>query len=342
MDQLESLYTSPGACNSTDKCDGCSILQKNKPVHAYLDHADIERADVLFLSDSLGYAYGSCTAFSEKEMEEVFSPAVKFIPKDGYTFSSAVKCPNVKEADMSPTNMGICRQYLSDTIDKVKPTLVFPCGNLAMKMLIKKSGITGKRGKAYTYTSDGGVDCAVVPIYHPYSVIKEPSHRILFEMDIKNAYEKYVEKKRRTIDYDFTMINSFKDLDKYSYMVTTSHPIAADIETTGLNFLSDNILTIAVSCENTTIVIPVNHKDSPMDIGDTMACLKWVQALFSNTNNKKVFHNAKFDLKFLLSVGISVYNVWDTRVMHHLINENAPNRLMDLVKMYFPTELDTL
>jgi len=32
--------------------------------------------------------------------------------------------------------------------------------------------------------------------------------------------------------------------------------------------------------------------------------------------------------------------VWDTKLMHHLIDENAPKSLMDLVKIYFPEELE--
>ena len=61
-----------------------------------------------------------------------------------------------------------------------------------------------------------------------------------------------------------------------------------------------------------------------------------------NPKNRKVFHNAKFDLKFLIRYGISTTNVWDTKIMHHFINETAPKSLMDLVKLYFSDELENL
>ena len=67
-----------------------------------------------------------------------------------------------------------------------------------------------------------------------------------------------------------------------------------------------------------------------------------IRNILENTKNKKVFHNAKFDLKFLINHGISPKNVWDTKIMHHLINENVPKGLMDLVKIYFPEELENL
>ena len=116
--------------------------------------------------------------------------------------------------------------------------------------------------------------------------------------------------------------------------------IAADLETTGLNFLKDKIMTVAITTQEETWVIPIDHKDSPF-IGDedVLQALRWI---FENPKNKKVFHNAKFDMKFLRNYNIRVKNVWDTKIMHHLLDENMPKSLMDLVKLYFPNELENL
>ena len=181
MNNLHSLYALDEA---NEFCKECSILTKTKPVYCVNDYQHLNACDVLFLSDSVKYRFGKSSAFSKQEnhiISEVF-------PGDSYQTAAAVKCPSVREADMSPNNMDSCRHYLRETIDKVKPRLVFACGNLAMKMLLKKSGITNKRGKSYDYTTDNGHNCVVVPIFHPYSVVKEPRHRVLFETDIRNAY----------------------------------------------------------------------------------------------------------------------------------------------------------
>jgi len=341
MNSLENLY-SESYCDDPSLCEGCTILDKNKPVHSVLDYKETEEAPVLFLSDSLKYNYGSTSAFSNGEVSKVIEPATKFIPAGGVAYSAAVKCPDVREADMSPANMVICRQHLSDTIDKIKPRLVFVCGNLAMKMLVKKSGITSKRGKSFDYESLSGHECVVVPIYHPYSIIKEPSHKELFQMDIRNAYEMYIEGKRSDKKFSHHLIMEFSELDNYDYLWTTDQPIAVDIETTGLNFLQDSITTIAISCGEDNIVIPIDHKDTPFSDGDRFAALKWLSCVAQNPNNKKVFHNSKFDQKFLFKHGIRFVNVWDTKIMSHLLNENMPKGLMDLVKAYFPMELESL
>jgi hypothetical protein len=338
MNNLHSMYALDEA---NDFCKECSILSKTKPLYCVNDYDHLKASDVLFLSDSIKYRFGKSYAFSKQEREiisEVF-------PGSSYQTAASVKCPSVKEADMSPTNMEACRNFLEATIDKVKPRLVFACGNLAMKMLIKKSGITSKRGKSYEFSTDDGHTCIVVPIFHPYSVVKEPRHRILFETDIRNAYEKYVLGKTHEGKLEYKVLTEIQEVRELAERLRdTDETLAMDIETTGLNFLTDKIQTIAISSRETNWVIPCDHKDSPFKTDEPDSASMWVnlKRILENPRNKKVFHNAKFDLKFLLSYGIHTKNVWDTKIMHHLLDENLPKSLMDLVKLYFPTELESL
>jgi len=337
---MRNLYSLYNSVDTNDLCVGCSILEKEKPCYSVTDYDSIESSDVLFLSDSFSYRFGDTSPFSDKEnalIRECFPHAA--------VFSASVKCPSVREADMSPDNMKLCRQHLDRTIDQVKPSLVFVCGNLAMKMLIKKSGITDKRGKSFEYTSENEHTCTVVPIFHPYSVIKEPRHRLLFETDIRNAYEKYVLGKTHEGQLKYEVLMDIQEVIKLAYdLKDTDETLAMDIETTGLNFLTDSIQTIAISSRKTNWVIPCDHKDSPFKKGEPDYEKLWrnIRAILENPKNKKVFHNAKFDLKFLMNYGIYTKNVWDTKIMHHFLDENLPKSLMDLVKLYFPTELESL
>jgi len=336
MFNLDKLY------NSTDineLCKGCSILKKSKPCHSVLDYEKLGTSDVLFLSDSLKYRHGETKPFSPPEYH-----AIREATSLPFVCAASVKCPTVKEADMFPADMKICRQHLEATIDKVKPKVVFTCGNLAMKMLIKKSGITDKRGKAFDFTSINGQSCVVVPIFHPYSVIKEPRHKILFQTDIKNAIEKYVLGKKSKGDFAYQTLTTVSQVELLANKLKeTTDTIACDIETTGLNFKKDLIQTIAFSTKKGNWVVPCDHKDSPFKDEDTDSAV-WnsIRSILENPECRKVFHNAKFDLKFLYRYNIVPVNVWDTKIMHHMINENLPKGLMDLVKLYFPTELESL
>ena len=339
MDKLKNIYDCHKVSPTNPLCEGCSVLSTSKPCYAVEDYKNLPKGDVLFLADSFRYRFGKARPFSDKErdlIKECFPyPSV---------FSASVKCPSVKEADMSPDDMKICRAHLTATIESVKPQLVFVCGNLSMKMMIKKSGITSKRGKAFTYTSDGGHTCTVVPLFHPFSVIKEPRHKYLFEVDIKNAYEKYILESTNTSQFKYKVLTREGDVRKlWESLKDTSSTIACDIETTGLNFLKDKVQSIAISSKECNWVIPCFHKDSPFDVDTATKILtSYVRDILENPNNKKVFHNAKFDLKFLKDFGIDAVNVWDTKIMHHLIDENVPKSLMDLVKLYFSSELEDL
>jgi DNA polymerase I-like protein with 3'-5' exonuclease and polymerase domains len=99
-------------------------------------------------------------------------------------------------------------------------------------------------------------------------------------------------------------------------------------------------MTISITTKDQTWVIPMDHKDSPFRLDLQVRSL--LKLILENPKSKKVFHNAKFDLKFLLNYGIYTKNVWDTKIMHHLLDENMPKSLMDLTKLYFANELENL
>jgi len=340
MFELDKLYSGHKVQSDNPLCEGCSILQKSKPCHSVMDYENLKESPVLFLSDSYRHRLNDMLAFTKQELS-----FLKDSYPEAFVTSPAVKCPSVKEGDMTPDNMKICRTHLEATIDKVKPKLVFPCGNLSMKMLIKKSGITNKRGKSYEYVTTRGHRCIVVPIYHPYSCIKEPRHSHLFRKDIQNAYERYVLGKKNEGNFSFTTLTKIEEVQLLGQRLENSEEtLAMDIETTGLNFRTDAVQTIAISAEDQTWVIPLDHKDSPFKKGEPDYEEVWriVRRILENPKSRKVFHNAKFDLKFLINHGIYTKNVWDTKIMHHLLDENMPKSLMDLVKLYFASELEDL
>ena len=336
MNDLDNLYAGHKLKCDNSLCDGCTILQKSKPVHAAVDYDTLKESDVLILSDSYKHRFGKVFPFATMERELL----QECFPYD-CAVSTSIKCPSVKEADMTPDNMKICRKHLDLTVEAVKPKLIFTCGNLAMKMLIKKSGVTDKRGKSFEYTTESGHTATVVPLFHPYAVIKEPRHRYLFETDIRNAYEKYILNKTYESGFSYKVLMNIEDVEALANELKDSdETLAVDIETTGLNFIQDSIMSIALSSRDSTWVLPLDHKDSPFK--EEPKVWVYLRRILENPKNKKVFHNAKFDLKFLINYGIYTKNVWDTKIMHHLVDENVPKGLMDLVKLYFPSELESL
>ena len=93
--------------------------------------------------------------------------------------------------------------------------------------------------------------------------------------------------------------------------------------------------------EKQGFVIPIYHAESEFIERDITRIREIVQGLISDGNVVKIFHNSKFDVKFLMNWDITDFNnIEDTQIMHALADENLPHSLMDLVKQYFPHELE--
>ncbi len=339
--------------DSGNKCEGCSILKKRKPRHTILDYTKMEPVDILFLSDSIKWNNGDVKAFRPEE-EELIIECVQIMYNhiaEGLKvdFSAAVKCPNVVEADMETSDRKICKVHLTDTMEKLRPKLVYACGNLAMKQLIGKSGISGingKRGKTFEYIYSDGTTAYVVPIYHPFAVVQEPKNRYLFEVDIRNGYRKHILGIHES-DFSYTGITTLKQLHDYDHLHYYSGSISVDLETTGLDFRNDTIHSIALGYHSTTgdihnIGIPWHHRHTPFVGEEKEEVVAWIKRLFQNPNVEWVFQNGSFDRKFLKGEGIDVTNCYDTKVLAKLLREDAPNDLQSMVREHFGDALDKL
>jgi DNA polymerase-1 len=96
---------------------------------------------------------------------------------------------------------------------------------------------------------------------------------------------------------------------------------ALDIETTGLDPWTDKLLTINLAArDDRAYVFDAVHAEALLGLTCPL-----------------VMHNFKFDVGFLYRKGIDLREreIWDTMLMHHLIDENAPHGLDELIQEYF-------
>lgn len=342
INELDRLWDNKPQSNHKF-CTGCGILGKPGE-HGIDDYSNLKTCDVLFLGGSyVNTVYGLST-FREEELK-VIGEVVKTFNgnKIDFLYSVAVKCPNIREADIDKDDRNICRSHVEATIDTAKPKLIYACGELAYIMLFKRKGCSKHRGVTLDYTTPNGTQTKVIPLFHPWQVVIEPKNKYLFQLDIVNGINQVVLNKIPTSNFEFDFIDSWEKLKTSVFPTLVKEDVAIDIETTGLNFLKDKINTIAFSWRVgdgiRNICIPIEHKDSPFNKNEVSIVLMIIQQILKNPNNKKIFHNGKFDLKFLARYGVTeVVNVWDTKLCQHLINESLPKRLSDLVKYYFPLD----
>jgi len=259
------------------------------------------------------------------------------LPIGHYQFIPAIREPNISEDDLTTSDYNEHRPFLFEDLEQIQPELIIPLGNVAMKTLLKKSGLFNKRGKEFEYEG-----CPVVPTYGADLVFLEPKLRKLFVQDVNNAYDKFILNKNQFDGTNYVLCKTIEQVNEQLDIAEQYKSLGVDIETTGLDFKKDEMSTIAFSYgESQAFTIPIHHRESPFDDVDMKIIKERLSALMENKTIEKIFHNCQFDIKFLMTFGIKTFNnIGDTKIMHSLLDENLPHGLMDLVKEYFPQELE--
>ncbi len=301
---------------------------------------------IVFIHDSYQKKYGRIFEFSDEEYQILTSLIEKSnLPADSYQFVAAVKDFNVKEEDMTKESFAKHRELLEEDLVAIKPDLVIPLGNLAMKTLTKKSGIGNKRGKEFKVqlVDDEETQISIVPSFHPFSLYAEPKLRGLFVQDLNNAYDKFILKINKFDDSPYELING--DIARFDEMMDEcmkAEAVAFDLETEGLDFQKHKLLTCGFAYkDNHSFVFPVFHKESEWLPSELEHIKKRCSEVMASKNIVKIAHNMKFDYKFMRQWGLTDFNnIEDSQIIHSLLDENKPHALKDLTKEYFPNELD--
>ena len=301
---------------------------------------------IVFIHDSYQRKYGRVYEFNDDEYKVLTDLIAKSdLPSTSYQFVAAVKDVNIKEEDMTKELFAKHRELLEEDLMAIKPDLVIPLGNLALKTLTKKSGIGNKRGKEFTVklANEEETEIHIVPSFHPFSIYAEPKLRDLFLQDLNNSYSKFILKVNKFDDSPYELING--DIEKFDLLMDEcfkSEAVAFDLETEGLDFQKHKLLTCGFAYkDNHSFVFPVFHKESEWTDSELAHIKKRCGELMANPNIVKIAHNMKFDYKFLRHWGLTDFNnIEDSQIIHSLIDENKPHSLKDLTKEYYPNELD--
>ena len=108
--------------------------------------------------------------------------------------------------------------------------------------------------------------------------------------------------------------------------------LGCDTETSGLNFLDETLLMLQIFDGKNNYVIDCQTVD-----------ILPLKPIFESKDIIKIFHNAKFDAKFLKANGIDVENVYDTMLVEKILNcgrVGIKYSLKELLHKYFGIEMD--
>jgi len=101
--------------------------------------------------------------------------------------------------------------------------------------------------------------------------------------------------------FDIKLCNTYEEAKNELKKLINKDLLAMDIETTGLNFWEDELLTVSFSEDDKSAVVIPLHK---VYSDDYQKLNKLVKSFFENYKGRFILHNGKFDLKFF------VYRYW--------------------------------
>ena len=253
-----------------------------------------------------------------------FSDTVRCLPKGT---SKAVREPSYEEIEA-------CAPYLEQEIAEIKPTIIVPAGNTALRYILgaKNINITSKRG--LEIWSDK-YNCKIMPIFHPAAILRNPKYESVTTQDIIRVKSSAATKEMSALGLgDYVTVDSKEKLNELFKYLESEPEIAIDLETTGLDWQKSQIISIGFSWkERTGWCLPLlnsikTEEEAITRFWDDATHLKVVDRLKKALllSSKKIFHNGKFDLKHLIYNGFKVNNYcFDTMLVHHLLDENAEN-----------------
>ncbi len=144
-------------------------------------------------------------------------------------------------------------------------------------------------------------------------------------------------------DHQYLSISKAIDFEKYIEKIYAAKKFAFDTETTGLDALQCDIVGFSLSVEaHEACYIPLNM----IDIEEKQKILEVLKKLLADTTLTIVGQNLKFDLLFLRTKGINIYNnIEDTMLAHYILEPDLKHNMNYLSETYLgytPISIETL
>lgn len=270
-----------------------------------------------------------------KHIENLYAKTLK--PK--VNFLTAIKCPLVNWLDeIGVKQLNLCSTYIQAEIEHINPKLVLVIDPLAFKAVTKLGNAPTYQGKiVQKYNSQiGYVNFVSDPTSQGVEERRVYLNSLITEALVKP--QQSLEKIAEALDQDLILAPEVttanieavvKALDRMLKPGRLTR-IGVDIETTGLDFKTDEILSISFVDKNIVLAF----------IWELVLASPVIQnrlySLLESENVTKIFQNALFDLKFLEREGYKVNEITDTKYMSHLENENEPSSLLFITKKHYP------
>src|SRR4030066_1293520 len=134
----------------------------------------------------------------------------------------------------------------------------------------------------------------------------------------------------------FTLIKSINEIGKFINDLIVTEEIGLDIESTGLDIFSDELLLLQVNINNNIYIFDA------VNLG--IKYLTYIVDLINSSNKVCIGHNIKYDIKALkVKTGVLIKNVFDTFTVENVLMTGKGTgypSLASIMKKYLGITLD--
>ncbi|HEV7699838.1 MAG TPA: ribonuclease D [Pyrinomonadaceae bacterium] len=122
------------------------------------------------------------------------------------------------------------------------------------------------------------------------------------------------------------------ELDLAFERLASAPALGCDTETSGFNSRVGRLFSIQFSDGEFNVLVPVSEG---IELGP-------LAAILADASIIKIFHNAKFDLEFLIDAGLAVNSIFDTMIAEKVLTSGAQQSasLAETLYRYFAVDLD--
>ena len=246
----------------------------------------------------------TCFVFASKAEKSPESVIKKYIPESVDDYDIHFLCSDNKEKILKKDidmDIGILDDY----------KLVCPIGAESLKYTAGMTGITKYNGVH--------IEKKYLPIMHPNLIVFKPQ----YEDEIIKAFNKIPEILSdadfgKTVDKDYRIIDNQREYEDYLCKLREADTIVVDIETSSLSPRTGHVLGIALSTQVNEGIYVLNEVVEATFDEETDECE--LHDIFRNSHC--VFHNAKFDMGFLIhEYGFEFPSFDDTMLLHYSLEE---------------------
>ena len=335
MPQTNGSFRSPLDHLANHDCTECSL------------HEETERVCVMGRGDpaSRVMIIGEAPGERESETGKVFSGRAGQLldshlrdsglaELDPY-ISNVVKCRPYGNRNPERIEWEACRQYLDAEIRAVDPRGVLLLGNVALRAVGRKSGITKHRGVRLQLRDPLLAGVPVMATIHPAYVLRNPGQSATFGEDIRR-FARLISGDFKAVPVKAKVVSSAKHLRQLTQKIESHRGVITyDVENRYQPWHPDwKLVCLGVSFDGESgFVVPLFHPASPFR-KQWRRVAKAVGGALERSSAKLVAQNGKWDNVQLAGVGCFLEHSFDLLLASHLLDENRPKNLGFLSQTY--------